>query len=68
MGGVDENFNNNILRALVRRNPRIDILRVRDAGLAGADDSAVLAWAAYVSTITAHAYEQVRPGGLRCLE
>jgi hypothetical protein len=29
---ADENFNNDILRALFRRRPEIDIIRVQDAG------------------------------------
>jgi predicted nuclease of predicted toxin-antitoxin system len=62
---ADENFNNDLLRALLRRRPDLDIIRVQDAGLSGADDAAVLAWAAQqdrvllthdVSTITAYAY------------
>ena len=43
---ADENFNNNILRGLLRRNPAIDIARVQDVGLSGADDPVVLEWAA----------------------
>ena len=68
---ADENFNNNILRGLLRRNPAIDIARVQDVGLSGADDPVVLEWAARedwvllshdVATITDHAYERVRQG------
>jgi hypothetical protein len=68
---ADENFNNDILRGLIRRMPNLDIRRVQDAGLSGADDSAVLDWAARegrvllthdVSTMTRHAYERVRAG------
>ncbi|HYO80847.1 MAG TPA: DUF5615 family PIN-like protein [Bryobacteraceae bacterium] len=68
---ADENFNNDILRALFRRDPTIDILRVQDVGLGGVDDPTLLAWAAEttrlllthdVSTITAYAYERVRDG------
>lgn len=68
---ADENFNNDIVRALLRRNPRLDIVRLQDAGLAGADDRAVLEWAAReervllthdVSTITRYAYERVQAG------
>ena len=68
---ADENFNNNILRGLLRRNPAIDVVRVQDVGLSGADDPAVLEWAARedrvllshdVATITHHAYERVRLG------
>lgn len=49
----------------------MDIVRVQDAGLSGADDPAVLAWAARekrvlltrdVNTIARHAYERVRDG------
>jgi hypothetical protein len=43
---ADENFNNDILRALFRRNPGIDVVRAQDAGLTSADDEALLAWAA----------------------
>jgi len=59
----DENFNNNVLRGLLRRNPTLDVARVQDAGLAGRNDPAVLAWAATeqrilvshdVSTLTAY--------------
>ena len=68
---ADENFNNDILRALFRRNPKLDIVRVQDVGLDGTDDPALLAWAAAtsrlllthdVSTITAYAYDRVRNG------
>ena len=43
---ADENFNNDIVRGLLRRNPRVDIVRLQDAGLSGASDEAVLEWAA----------------------
>jgi hypothetical protein len=68
---ADENFNNDILRALFRRKPEIDVVRAQDAGLTGIDDEALLAWAAEhhrvllthdVSTITAHAYRRVMKG------
>jgi hypothetical protein len=68
---ADENFNNDILRALFRRNPGIDVIRAQDAGLTGIDDQALRAWAAEqdrvllthdVSTITAHAYRRVMKG------
>jgi hypothetical protein len=35
---ADENFNNDIIRGLTRRNPDLEIIRVQDAGLSGADD------------------------------
>lgn len=68
---ADENFNNNIVRGLRRRAPDLDIVRVQDVGLSGADDPAVLEWAAHegrvlltndVSTITRFAYDRVRAG------
>ena len=66
---ADENLNNAIVRGLLRRRPDLDIVRVQDADLSGADDPTVLEWAAQemrvllshdVSTITKHAYERVR--------
>jgi hypothetical protein len=68
---ADENLNNDILRGLLRRRPDLDIVRVQDAGLSGADDHAVLEWAANegrvllthdVTTLTRHAYERVQSG------
>ena len=68
---ADENFNNDILRALFRRRPGIDVVRAQDVGLTGSDDEALWAWAAEqdrvllthdVSTITAHAYRRVMKG------
>jgi hypothetical protein len=65
---ADENLNNDLLRALLRRRPDLDIIRVQDAGLSGADDKVVLAWAAQqdrvllthdVGTMTAYAYRRV---------
>ena len=43
---TDEDFNNRILRGLLRRRPDLDIVRVQDAGLTGRGDAEVLAWAA----------------------
>lgn len=66
---ADENSNNNIIRGLRQREPALDIVRVQDVGLSGADDPTVLEWAAQegrvllthdVSTITDYAYQQVR--------
>ena len=68
---ADENFNNNIVRGVRLRDPDIDLVRVQDVGLSGADDPSVLEWAAGhrrillthdVATITAFAYERVRAG------
>jgi len=43
---ADENFNGDIVRALLLRQPDLDIFRVQDVGLAGVDDPDILAWAA----------------------
>lgn len=68
---ADENFNNDIVRGLLRRKPDLDIVRVQDAGLVGADDPTILAWAAQegrvllthdVSTMTRYAYERIEAG------
>lgn len=68
---ADENFNNAILRGVLRRKPDLDIIRIQDVGLSGADDPTVLAWAAEenrvllthdVATITHYAYERVKAG------
>ena len=66
---ADENFNNDIVRGALRRNPRVDILRIQDAGLSGASDEAVLEWAANegrvllthdVSTLVRSVYGRVK--------
>ncbi len=68
---ADENFNNTIVRGLLRIKPNLDILRVQDVGLFSADDPTVLEWAAKedrillthdVATITQYAYERVNAG------
>ena len=43
---TDENFNGDIIRGLFRRKTDIDLIRVQDSGLTGADDPAILSWAA----------------------
>ena len=43
---ADENFNGDIVRALLLRQPGLDIVRVQDVGLAGLADPDILAWAA----------------------
>lgn len=43
---ADENLDNDILRGLLRRLPKLDMVRVQDVGLSGADDESVLEWAA----------------------
>jgi hypothetical protein len=68
---ADENFNNDIVRGVRRRNPAVDIVRIQDAGLLSADDPAILEWAAQsgrvllthdVATMTRYAYDRVRAG------
>ncbi len=65
---ADENFNNDIVRALLRRNPQLDIVRIQDVGLSGASDKALLDWAARegrvllthdVSTLARFVYDRV---------
>ena len=43
---ADENFNGDIVRALVLRQPDLDVVRAQDVGLAGVHDPDILAWAA----------------------
>jgi hypothetical protein len=68
---ADENFNNAIVRGLLRVKPDLDIVRVQDVGLSSRDDSEILEWAANedrvllthdVTTITKYAYERVEAG------
>jgi hypothetical protein len=68
---ADENFNGDILRGLLLRQPDLDLVRVQDVGLAGADDPDILAWAAENNrivlthdraTMSDHAYERVAAG------
>ncbi len=42
----DEDFNNHIVRGLLRRLPMLDIARVQDVELRGRRDTDVLEWAA----------------------
>ena len=68
---TDEDFNNRILRGLLRRQPDLDMVRIQDTHLSGADDLVVLEWAFDeqrvllthdVSTMAAYAYELMRVG------
>ena len=43
---ADENLISDIVRGLLRKNPKIDIIRIQDVGLLGANDFQVLTWAA----------------------
>jgi hypothetical protein len=68
---ADENFNGRIVRALLLGTHGLDLVRVPDVGLSGADDQRVLEWAAKEGrvllthdhkTIPKHAYERVAAG------
>jgi len=68
---ADENFNNQIVRGLLRQRPEIDIVRVQDVDLSETDDQVILEWAAQqgrillthdVETMTRYAYERVQAG------
>lgn len=68
---ADENFNADIVRGLRRRLPAIDAVRIQDVGMRGADDEAVLQWAAAegrmvlthdVSTLIDFAWKRVAAG------
>ena len=68
---LDENFNMHIVSGVLRRLPDVEILRVQDAGLRGANDPTVLEWAASegrvllthdANTLTAFAYERIARG------
>jgi hypothetical protein len=66
---LDEDFNNDVLRGLLRRKSDVDVVRVQDVEeIAGASDPEILAWAGQegrvvfthdVSTMTAHAIERI---------
>jgi hypothetical protein len=68
---ADEDFNNDIVRALRRTLPDLNILGVREAGHAGNADPEVLAWTAEedrvllthdVTTMTRHALQRIARG------
>jgi predicted nuclease of predicted toxin-antitoxin system len=68
---ADENFDNDILRGVLRRNPALDVVRVQDTEAYQAEDTLVLAWAARenrilltrdIRTMPDFAYERVAAG------
>lgn len=68
---ADENFNGDIVRGLLLREPGLDLIRVQDAGLAGIEDENMLAWAAENNriilthdraTMPSHAFDRVGEG------
>lgn len=67
----DENLNERIIRGLRRAAPKLDVVRVIDAGLKSRDDPDVLDWAAAkrrivlthdVNTMPAFAHERLADG------
>lgn len=68
---TDEDFNQRILRGLLRRQSNLDIVRLQDTHLMSADDATILEWSFQegrvllthdVSTMTKYAYERMRVG------
>lgn len=68
---ADGDFDNDIVRGLLRWLSALDIVRVQDVGLSGQPDPMVLAWTAQEervllthdgSTMTAHAYARLAEG------
>jgi uncharacterized protein with PIN domain len=68
---LDENFNGKIARGLRARQPDADVIRVQDTEMSGADDQAVLEWAAHegrillthdLDTMTKYANERIEAG------
>ena len=67
----DENFNNRIVRALLRKIKDLDLIRIQDTPLFRGDDPAILDWAAQegrvllthdFATLIGYAYERVAAG------
>jgi len=68
---TDEHIDRALIRGLLSRQPNLDIVRIQEAGLLGADDRDILAWAASEgrilishdrNTIPGFAYDRVRAG------
>lgn len=67
----DANFNGRVVRALLRRRPDLDLVRVEDVGLKAASDPDILVWAATAGrivlthdrdTMAGFAYDRVAAG------
>ena len=67
----DENFSGHIIRVLLTRLPTIDLIRVQDSPMYGAEDPELLSWCAVenrlllshdFATLKAFAYERVAAG------
>ena len=68
---TDENFNGIILRGLRRAQSNLDIVRIQDTVVSGAEDPIVLEWAAQngrillthdVNTLVGFAYDRIQSG------
>lgn len=68
---ADENFNHDILRGVLLRNPNLDIVTVQDMGLVGTEDPIILDGAARhvrlvlthdVATMPGYAYQRAAEG------
>jgi len=68
---ADENFNNTLLRALIKAAPNLDVIRVQDTEVYQANDPAVLEWAAKegrillthdIRTMPKYVFERVQAG------
>lgn len=68
---ADHDLNDIIVDGVLRREPGIEILRVREIGMADRPDPEILQWAADnglvivshdVNTMTAHAYDRLAQG------
>ena len=68
---ADENFNNQIVRGILRQSNNVDIVRVQDVDLSGVDDPTILEWAAQqkrvtlthdVATMVTFAYQRIEAG------
>lgn len=68
---ADENFDNDIIRGVLRRSTHVDLVRVQDVGMSGVADPDILDWAAHenrillthdVETVTKFAYERIAAG------
>ncbi|MCA0453975.1 MAG: DUF5615 family PIN-like protein [Chloroflexi bacterium] len=68
---LDENFNGKIVRGLRARKPEVDMIRVQDTEISGADDPTVLEWAAKegrillthdLDTMTKYANDRIEQG------
>ena len=68
---ADESFDNDIVRRVLRRNSSVDIVRIKDVGLSGEEDPAILESSAQadrvllthdVATMTRFAYDRIEAG------